>query len=90
MLHRSYLVTWHGLRIYITGDTGVYAQLVRQTDLDVAFVTPWLVRELRKTGATVKADKVVVYHHKADEKKPPCETCLFPKQGDTFEIGYDF
>jgi L-ascorbate metabolism protein UlaG (beta-lactamase superfamily) len=89
MVHYSYLVTWHGFRILVFGDTPMSGSFLRYRDLDVAFVTPWFIKGAMAAGGKIGADKVVIYHHKADEKKPPCDSCIFPKQGDTFEVSLD-
>jgi L-ascorbate metabolism protein UlaG (beta-lactamase superfamily) len=41
--HASYLVTWHGLRLYFTGDTESVDRLLAMKNLDYAFVSPWLI-----------------------------------------------
>jgi hypothetical protein len=86
VVHHSYAVNWKGLRIYVAGDTYSVANLARQTDLDVAFVTPWLFKEFRKLGRKIPAERIVIYHQKAGEENP-CEECIFhTEQGQTFEI----
>jgi L-ascorbate metabolism protein UlaG (beta-lactamase superfamily) len=89
MVHHSYFVTWHGIRILVAGDTPMYGSFLGYRDLDVAFVTPWFIKGVTAAGQKIGADKVVICHHRADEKKPPCDWCIFPKQGDTFEVSLD-
>lgn len=86
VVHHSYAINWKGLRIYVAGDTYSVAQLAQQTDLDVAFVSTWLLEEFRKLGRKIDADRVVVYHQKPGEESP-CEECIFhTEQGQSFEI----
>lgn len=81
--HRSYVVTWHGRRLYFTGDTESLDRLLMTTDLDVAFVSPWLFRQALKRGARIEARRIVIYHHEAGEQVPECAgTCSVPKQGE--------
>jgi L-ascorbate metabolism protein UlaG (beta-lactamase superfamily) len=85
--HYSYRVEWGDLRLHFTGDTEDAATLIAERDLDVAFVTPWLLREVLRRGARVPAARVVVYHHTAAERVPECDgPCRLPRQGDRWTI----
>ena len=53
--HYSYLVQWPGVRMYFSGDTDDVSDLLRQTDLDLAFVTPWQLKALKDRNAVVRA-----------------------------------
>jgi len=88
MEHNSYLVTWHGVRMYFSGDTEVDNALLAAQDLDVAFVTPWLLDVVRQAGGTINARRVIVYHHVADQDVVDYADRLVPTQGATFEIDY--
>jgi len=88
MGHYSYLVTWHGVRIYVPGDTELTGPILAAKDLDVAFVTPWLLNNIREKGARIDAKRVVVYHHRSGEKIEPYQDCVVPAQGYTFEIPF--
>ncbi len=44
--HASYLVEWHGVRLYFTGDTDSADQLLAMKNLDYAFVSPWLIGKI--------------------------------------------
>lgn len=80
--HYSYLVEWHGLRLYFSGDTDDAAALLRQRALDVAFVSPWLLRSIASRGKRIDARRVVVYHHQQDEAVPEIQGRELPRQGD--------
>ena len=80
--HYSYRVEWGGLRFYFTGDTDDPGELLRQRDLDAAFVTPWLLRAATKRGRRIDARRVVVYHHEKDESVPEIQGRELPRQGD--------
>jgi protein-tyrosine-phosphatase len=84
--HLSYLVTWHGLRLYFTGDTEDPADLLAMRNLDVAFVSPWLLASARKKGR-VDARQVVVYHHSDGQAVPGSETeRKVPRQGEQWSV----
>ena len=81
--HYSYVVTWHGRRLYFSGDTESPAHLIALRDLDVAFVSPWLYRAVIKAGGRVDAKRVVIYHHEPQEQVPECrQGCHVPRQGE--------
>ncbi len=88
MEHNSYLVTWHGVRMYFAGDTEVDNALLEAQDLDVAFVSPWLLDVVRRNGGKIDARRVIVYHHRLDEDVVEYADRLVPVQGATFEIDY--
>jgi len=86
--HYSYWVRWHGQRLYFSGDTEILDALLGVGKLDVAFVSPWLLESWQATGGPQGVGKVIVYHHRPDEKIQPCDVCVVPEQGDTIEIPY--
>jgi L-ascorbate metabolism protein UlaG (beta-lactamase superfamily) len=87
--HYSYLVTWHGYRLYFTGDTEDYEHLKEIEDLDVLFITPWLVRDALDNGVELPGEKWVIYHHRGRIPLSKCEACLVPQQGDKFRLGLE-
>ena len=85
--HYSYVVTWHGRRLYFSGDTESVDHLLRLTNLDVAFVSPWLFQSSLRGGGRIDARRVVIYHHQANEAVPLCrDGCVVPRQGETLQI----
>lgn len=85
--HYSYVVSWHGKRLYFSGDTDSPTHLMALGDLDVAFVSPWLYRAVRRAGGRVDAERVVIYHHTPGEALPECDLrCQMPRQGDTLRF----
>ncbi len=85
--HHSYVLTWHDRRLYFSGDTEDTGHLLRLTNLDAAFVSPWLFKSVQSAGARIDARQVVIYHHQAGEKVPQCAAgCTVPRQGQTLAI----
>ena len=85
--HYSYLVTWHGKRLYFTGDTESTDQLLVQRNLDSVFVTPWLIDTVLSKNKRIDARHWIVYHHTSAEKVPAnCANCKLPKQGECWEF----
>jgi L-ascorbate metabolism protein UlaG (beta-lactamase superfamily) len=62
--HVAFLITWHGRRIYHSGDTMDPAHLQAMPELDVALVQEnllcWMAQQ---RGARVPAREVIVQHH---------------------------
>lgn len=85
--HHSYRVTWHGIRMYFTGDTESTVELLAQRDLDVAFVSPWLAQWVVEAGDRIDAELVVIYHHRSGERRPMPDNAIVPRQGQTLRLG---
>ena len=80
--HYSYVVTWHGKRLFFSGDTESIDRLMGTKNLDAAFLSPWLYRSAIRSGRPLDAKRVVIYHHEAGEEVPECrDRCTVPKQG---------
>jgi L-ascorbate metabolism protein UlaG (beta-lactamase superfamily) len=85
--HYSYVVEWEGLRLYFTGDTDDTTALLAARGLDVAFVSPWLLHAVQKSGKRIDARQVVVYHHQEGETVPPFQDRIVPAQGQVLKLG---
>ena len=86
--HYSYLVSWHGLLLYLTGDTDDLSVLERQSGLDVAFLTPWQLAAFRHEHKRIPSKRVVIYHQRSDEEVPMYQRRLVPRQGESFELPF--
>lgn len=86
--HYSYLVTWHGIRMYFPGDTESLDQMLKIQNLDVAFVTPWLISSLKESEGRIDTKILVVYHHQPHETIPNYHDRIVPKQGEGFVIPF--
>jgi len=84
--HYSYIVTWHGRRLYFSGDTESGDSLAAAKNLDVAFVSTWMYRALLRRGVRIDARRIVIYHHHPGERVAECaDRCVVPAQGDRIE-----
>lgn len=62
--HYSYLITWHGAKIYISGDTEHIETLAEQRDLDWVFLPAWLVMDgVRKETKYSEISKMYAVYH---------------------------
>ncbi len=80
--HYSYVIDWSGVRIYLPGDTEEAKSLVESRDLDIAFVTSWMLRAAERLKARIDARRVVVVHHEAGAAVRPYQGSTVPRQGD--------
>ena len=84
--HYSYLVTWHDLRLYFTGDTETPADILQREDIDIMFITPWLIRTIERQDLTLDTKVLVVYHQKIGEEFPPFQDYKRMKEGESFSV----
>src|SRR5262249_15253422 len=84
--HDSYLVTWHGVRLYFTGDTDSPENLLSMRNLDAAFVTPWLLEAVAARRARLGAGGSLVRLHRHGERVSSWQDPLVPRQGEAFAI----
>ena len=60
--HYSYLITWHGKRIFLSGDTESADTILDIKEMDWAFVPAWLVAEIVDSGRDFNTKKIGIYH----------------------------
>lgn len=84
--HYSYVIEWHGVRIYLPGDTEEAKSLIQAKNLDVAFVTPWMLQAAARAGAKIDARRVIVVHHEAGQKVAPYQGSTVPRQGEVVAL----
>lgn len=87
--HFSYLVTWHGKRLYFPGDTESPAHMLQMKDIDVMFISPWLIRTIERQDLTLDTKILVVYHQKIGEEFPPFQGVRRMKQGESFSVSLE-
>ena len=84
--HYSYLITWGGRRLYFTGDTEDPTTLLAMEQLDVAFVTPWLLCEAADRSTSIPAEQIILHHQYPGARAPTCERNLALDQGGNFRL----
>lgn len=60
--HRSYLITWHGKRIYFSGDTETADTMATVKNIDYAFVPAWLMSDANEKDIKLDVGNLVIYH----------------------------
>lgn len=68
--HYSYLLEWHGVRLYFTGDAQSSEALSAARNLDAAFATPGHLIDLKKAGGHIDARRIISYHHRPTDPVP--------------------
>lgn len=60
--HYSFLITWHGKKIYLSGDTEHPETIVTMNNLDWAFIPAWLIKNIVEAGKDIDTKKLGIYH----------------------------
>lgn len=86
--HNSYLITWHGKRIFLSGDTESAETIALQSNMDWAFIPAWLIMDANEKGIKIDTRMVGLYHIGPNDKitsdNPKIK--LFDRQGETISI----
>lgn len=88
--HYSYLITWHGKRIYLSGDTEGTETIAQVKSIDLAFVPSWIMSDAREKNITIDAQRFAIYHLYPNEiatTDNPKITVL-STQGEVLELPY--
>lgn len=59
--HYSYLITWHGKKIYLSGDTETSETFAKQENIDYAFVPVWLLLDANDKGINYRSISKLFY-----------------------------
>ncbi|MDT0295873.1 MBL fold metallo-hydrolase [Mesonia ostreae] len=60
--HYSYLITWHGKKIYLSGDTTNPETIGKVKNIDLAFIPYWLYENAKEQNIEIDADEIGIYH----------------------------
>ncbi len=60
--HYSYLITWHGKKIYLSGDTEHAETILTMKNLDWAFIPAWLVMRIQASNQKFDTKMIGIYH----------------------------
>lgn len=66
--HYSYLINWHGKKIFISGDTE-HAEIFNQVkEIDWAFVPVWILQDAKEENIKIDAEQFGLYHIGQNDK----------------------
>jgi L-ascorbate metabolism protein UlaG (beta-lactamase superfamily) len=88
--HYSYLITWHGKKIFISGDTEHADTIATISNMDWAFVPAWLLTDAQRKKIKIDAKRIGVYHIGPGDHittQDP-KIWLMDKQGEVISIPY--
>jgi len=88
--HYSYLITWHGKRIFLSGDTESADIIMEIKDMDWAFIPAWLVYDINEREKKLDTDHIGIYHigPRDDIKITGDRVKMFKKQGEEVSLPY--
>jgi len=88
--HYSYLITWHGKRIFLSGDTESAEIIMGINDMDWVFIPAWLVAPIQESGTRLDAKHIGIYHigPKDDINIKGDRVLMLDKQGEVISISY--
>lgn len=66
--HFSYLITWHGLKFYISGDTEHPETIASIKDIDYAFIPYWILLYTNEKNLSIDAQYKIIYHLASGQK----------------------
>jgi hypothetical protein len=93
--HYSYLVTWHGLRLYFPGDDegtptddGIPSRIFTMKDIDVMLIKALVIQENEGNIPPIDAKTLILFQHRTGEEVPPFQNYLRLKQGETIKVEF--
>lgn len=89
--HYSYLITWHGQKIYLSGDTESAETIATIKNINWAFVPYWIIFDAKEKKLTIDSEKIGIYHLYPNQQitnAKPEKYFLLNKQGEVIHIPY--
>lgn len=89
--HSSYLITWHNKRIFISGDTETAETIKEVSNMDWAFIPPWIYSDAARRKIKIDSKMKVIYHLYPNQKidgEPPKDLILLRRQNEVIKINY--
>lgn len=89
--HYSYLITWHGKRIFLSGDTESAETVGALKEMDFVFVPPWILYDAKEKGIKIDAKRIGIYHLAASQVikgEIPDNMIIFKEQKSIISIPY--
>lgn len=87
--HYSYLITWHGKKLYFSGDTESAVTIASIDQIDWAFIPTWIWMDAKENNLQLNATKFAIYHLYPDESvtnSEPEKIKLLNKQGERWSL----
>ena len=88
--HYSYLITWHGKKIFLSGDTKSIVPIMDIKEMDWVFIPSWLVGQINQTGKSVDTKNIGIYHigPKDDVEIKGDKVFMLKTQGEVILLPY--
>jgi len=89
--HYSYLISWHGKKIFLSGDTKHPEVIVTMENLDWTFIPAWLFKEaIMDRKMKIDTKMIGIYHigPRDDIDIVGPEILMLDKQGEMISIPY--
>lgn len=89
--HNSYLISWHGKKLFFSGDTEHPETIGKVRNIDFVFLPHWILTYAREKQIEIDAKTKVLYHIYPDQKieeEIPNNMIVLRKQGQTISIPY--
>ncbi len=89
--HYSYLITWHGKKIFLSGDTESAATIGNVKGIDWAFIPYWILADAAENDIKIDAKRRVLYHLYPNQKisgEIPEDMIVLDKQNKVIKIQY--
>ncbi len=88
--HYSYLITWHGKKIYFSGDTENADTIGKVQGMDWAFVPAWIFSDATEKNMKIDTEMFALYHIGPRDQitTDSPKILLLDKQGEVITIPY--
>ncbi len=89
--HYSYLLTWHGKKMFFSGDTEDIKTIKTLKNIDWVFIPYWLFLDAKEKNVKIDAVKFSIYHLYQDQKvinSNPEKVIPLNKKGEIITIPY--
>ena len=89
--HYSYLIIWHGKKIYLSGDTESAKTIGSIAAIDWAFIPYWIVYDAEENNIKIDAKVRALYHLYPNQKFTgdiPEDVVILKKQNGVFKVPY--
>ena len=89
--HYSYLITWHGKRIFLSGDTETAETIATVKKINWTFVPYWIMLDAKEKNLKIDTEKFGIYHLYPNQEisnSTPEKIVLLNRQGEVIKIQY--